>query len=499
MPLAITYSRAYAGLNAPLVTVETHLSNGLPQFCIVGLPEVAVKESKDRVRSALLNSQFNFPARRITINLAPAELPKQGSHYDLAIALGILVASKQLAINHLELYEFAAELALSGVLRSVQGMVPFTIAATQAKRALLIAQGSTTMTTFIKEARVYCAHHLLDVVAHLNHSQQLKHIPYNNQAYQLQQDIISFEDIQGQPHAKRALEIAAAGQHHLLMSGPPGVGKTLLANSIRGLLPPLSVEKALEVLAISSLSPSGFDATTWRHPPFRSPHHTLSNIALVGGGRPPRPGEVSLAHHGILFLDELTEFQRNVLECLRQPLEARKITISRAGYQTDFPACFQLIAAMNPCPCGYTAAQTQACICTPHQIARYQAKISGPLRDRFDLQIFIPKVATTTLINATQKGDSTEEIKQRIQLAQERQLARQHKLNVELSPADIREHCVLKPSVQKLFETSLVEFQMSARNTLKILRLARSIADIAAEQHITSSHLAEALSYKEKP
>ena len=496
MPLAITYSRAYAGMKSPLVTVESHISNGLPGLHIVGLAQTAVKESKERVRSALLNSHLSFPARRITINLAPAELPKLGSHYDLAIAIGILVASGQLQTTELEHYEFAGELALSGTLRHVQGTLPFTIAATRANRTLILAKGSKHDANIIQKATVFTASHLLDVFAHFNQIKPLTSLSYQKPIYKPPEGISLFENIRGNLQAKRAIEIAVSGQHHLLMCGPPGAGKTLLANSIKGLVPPLSTQKAEEVAAIASLTPTGFSSEKWKHPPFRAPHHTLSNIALVGGGRPPSPGEISLAHHGLLFLDELTEFQRQVLECLRQPLEARKIVISRAGHQMEFPAHFQLIAAMNPCPCGQSAQNDNACICTPAQITQYQAKISVPLRDRFDLHLFIPKLSTQTLLEKSTTLEKSCKVKQRIQQTQQRQYHRQNKLNVNLSPVELKKFCIINEKGQNLLAQGCEKFQLSGRSTQKLIRIARTIADMAAEADINQEHIAEAFSYK---
>lgn len=497
MPLAITYTRAYAGMTSPLVTVETHISNGLPGLHIVGLAQTAVKESKERVRSALLNSQFKFPARRITINLAPAELPKSGSHYDLAIAIGILVASGQLQTTLLEQYEFAGELALSGSLRPVHGTLPFTLAATRADRAILLAKGSESCANLIEKATVYTATHVLEVLSHLDKSAPLTPIDPEQPHYHASCEGTLLETIRGHQHAKRALEIAVSGQHHLLMCGPPGAGKTLLANSIKSIVPPLTTAQAEDVAAITSLTSRGFEPQRWQHPPFRAPHHTASNIAMVGGSRPPTPGEISLAHHGVLFLDELTEFQRHVLDCLRQPLEARKITISRAGHQIEFPAHFQLIAAMNPCLCGQSEKNANECICTPAQIAQYQAKLSGPLRDRFDLQLFIPKISTQDLLNSSVTSDTSQTVKARVQQAQARQRHRQAKLNVDLSTAELTKYAPFDQRGQKLLTEGGQTFQLSGRSLQKMIRIARTIADLAGDERINYEHIAEAFSYKQ--
>lgn len=347
MSLAITYSRAPLGVNAELVTVEVHLANGLPGLSIVGLPETAVKESKDRVRGALLNGNFEFPARRIIINLAPADLPKDGSRYDLPIALGLLAASGQVERQALRHYEFAGELALSGELRPISGALPTALAARHGGRALIVPAQNADEAAIVTGTRVYGARHLLDVCAHLNGRQPLdRH--NTTQAEPSDTEAMDLDEVHGQHHAKRALEIAAAGGHNLLLIGPPGTGKSMLASRLPGILPPMSDDEALECAAVYSISHQGFDPGRWRRRPFRTPHHTASGVALVGGGSSPRPGEVSLAHHGVIFLDELPEFDRRVLEVLREPLESGRITISRAARQAEFPARFQLIAAMNP-------------------------------------------------------------------------------------------------------------------------------------------------------
>ena len=497
MPLAVTYSRAYTGFKSPLVTIETHISNGLPRCSIIGLPETAVKESKDRVRSALLNCQFEFPARRITINLAPAELPKQGSHYDLAIAIGILVASGQLSISNLNHFELIGELALSGRLRSEHACLTFILAATQAKRTMIIAKTEQTNVSFIKDAKIIHANHLMEVVGHLNDNKRLELQPYQAPQYQPNACKIKLEHICGQAHAKRSMQIAATGRHHLLMYGPPGAGKTMLANSLKSFLPPLSLSQAEQTAMIASCSHEGFDPKDWQQPPFRAPHHTLSNIALVGGGRPPRPGEISLAHHGVLFLDELSEYRRNVLECLRQPLESRSITVSRAGFQTEFPAHFQLIATMNPCPCGKLGQDDQDCLCTPMQIKQYQAKISGPLQDRLDLKIFLPKVSPSTLFNPPNAETSSATILATVLEGRARQIKRQNKLNGELLATELIKTIALKATAQELLTTATLKFQLSARSTQKVLGVARTIADLAKKDQVELEHLAEALSYRQ--
>ncbi|HIP53637.1 MAG TPA: ATP-binding protein, partial [Chromatiales bacterium] len=403
MSLATLISRARAGVRAPLVNVEVHLSNGLPSLSIVGLPEMAVRESKDRVRGALLNSQFEFPARRITINLAPADLPKEGGRFDLPIALGVLAASGQIPAEALGRYEFIGELALSGELRPVKGVLPVALAARQAGRALLVPDGNAAEAALVEGVEVIPARHLLQVCAHLGGVERIAPaVPPPAAEDEKGPDLA---DVRGQQHAKRALEVAAAGGHNLLMIGPPGTGKSMLAERMAGILPPMTEQEALETAAVLSVSNQGFDASLWRRRPVRSPHHTASGVALVGGGGNPRPGEISLSHSGILFLDELPEFDRKVLEVLREPLESGTITISRAANQAEFPARFQLVAAMNPCPCGYLGDEEGRCRCTPDQIHRYRGRISGPLLDRIDMHVEV-----TRLLPSELRGPPPEEV-----------------------------------------------------------------------------------------
>ncbi|MGP5548071.1 YifB family Mg chelatase-like AAA ATPase [Psychrobacter alimentarius] len=526
MSFAQVYTRSVVGLHAPKVIIEVHLSQGLPALTIVGLPEAAVRESKDRVRSAILNSGFQFPNRRLTINLAPADLPKDGARLDLPIAIGILAASGQLSPDVLSGFEFIGELALNGELRQVTGSLAVaraikaeglalkmsqavedkgeshspTLPTLQATPHLIVPSHNGAEASRVDGITILAAPSLKDVCDHL---QSLSGVIDSDKQLQVVQPSpapqqvgyqVDLADVKGQHHARRALEIAAAGGHSLLFTGPPGSGKTLMASRLLTILPDLSPEDALEVASTYSVADSNYDYGTR---PFRQVHHTISAVALVGGGSRPKPGEITLANKGVLFLDELPEFDRTVLEVLRQPLEAKQITISRANSQMTFPANFQLVAAMNPCPCGYDGDTSGRCRCRPEQIRRYQDKLSGPLLDRIDLHITVPALPIADLQNA-QAGETSEQVRARVATAYEYQLRRQQKVNNELSPSEIDQYIQLGDSEQQLLQLAQQRLNLSARGYHRVLRVARTIADLAASVNITSAHVSEALSYRGK-
>lgn len=493
MSLATVFSRAPLSLQAPLVRVEVHLASGLPALTLVGLPEKAVKESKDRVRAAIINSGFEFPQKHITINLAPADLPKDGSRYDLAIALGILAASGQIPATSLSAYEWHGELALSGELRAVNGILSCSLAANQAQRQIVVAPQNAAEAALVAKQSVASAQSLADIAAILLGQQSWQ--PFETPEIQAPH-YADFAEVIGQQEAKRALLIAAAGGHHVLMSGPPGTGKSMLAERFAGILPPMTETEAMESAAIQSISSQGFNSSSWQQRPYRAPHHSSSAAALVGGGSVPKPGEISLAHHGVLFLDELPEFDRRVLEMLREPLENGHISISRAVMKSDFPARFQLIAAMNPCPCGYYGDPQHLCSDTPEQIARYRQKISGPLLDRIDLHLSVMRLSPQQLRNTHQHQQNSASLQQQASAARAIQIQRQGIPNAQLSAKQLEQHLHAEAAVYTLLDRAAEKMQLSMRSYHRLLKVARSIADLAQSPIVSAAHAAEALQYR---
>lgn len=493
MTFSVVNSRALSGMDAPLVEVETHLANGLPQFNIVGLPDTEVKESRDRVRAAILQSGFAFPAQKITVNLAPADLPKESGRFDLPIAIGILAASGQVNPDDLARYEFAGELALSGSLRPIRGALAMAWQGQQAGRAFVLPEDNAEQVAMMPNIEAYGAGSLNAVAAHLNRLEPLPRAQ-SRQRQPENRNTLDLKDVKGQHTARLALEIAAAGGHSLLMVGPPGTGKSMLAQRLPTILPPLTADEQIEVWVLRSLLPQHAHDFS-RERPMRMVHNSASSAALVGGGSDPRPGEISLATHGVLFLDELPEFDRKVLEMLRDPLESGQIHISRAARQVTYPAKFQLVAAMNPCPCGYLGHPTKPCRCTPDAVKRYRDKISGPLLDRIDLTIEVPVLPAADL-TSSQAGESSAAVRQRVIRARDIQYQRQGKTNAKLLPSELDTLAQIDDEAKQALAQMLEKLSLSARSFHRILRVSRTLADLAGDTVVTRGHVLQAIGFR---
>jgi magnesium chelatase family protein len=496
--IAVVRSRALAGVHAPPVTVEVHLGNGLPNFHLVGLPEAEVREARERVRAALQNAGFDFPARRVTVNLAPADLPKESGRFDLPIALGILAATRQIPAPPLEHHEFAGELALTGELRAVRGTLAMVLSARADRRAFVLTQACAAEAAMVRDVVVHPAASLLAVCAHVTGRAPLPTLAPGAGAPSAAPRVADLADVRGQAQAKRALAIAAAGGHSLLLIGPPGAGKSMLAERLPGLLPPLDEAHALECAAIASLA-GCFAAERWGERPFRAPHHTASSIAIVGGGNPPRPGEISLAHHGVLFLDELPEWDRRVLEVLREPLESGVIHISRAARQSTFPARFQLVAAMNPCPCGWRGHASGRCLCAGDVVRRYRARVSGPLLDRIDMTVAVPPLTAVELATpAPAAPPESGRVRAQVEALHARQHARQGRLNAALDVAQVGA-LDIAAQARRMLADAMGDMALTARGYHRVLKVARTVADLDASAGIEPRHAAEALAYRQWP
>ncbi|MCF7519751.1 YifB family Mg chelatase-like AAA ATPase [Pseudoalteromonas sp. L21] len=491
MSLARIFSRAQIGVQAPEVIVEVHLGNGLPAFHIVGLPETSVKEAKDRVRSALENSQFGFPDQRITVNLAPADLPKEGGRFDLAIAVGILVASGQISCPDIHRYEFYGELALNGEVRGVNAILPSVLGAKEKGRCCFLPADNDSLASLVSGVARKAVYSIQDVWNDLLNQQPLPlNIEYPEQELD-RESLLDLSDVKGQPGAKRVLEIAAAGGHNLLFLGPPGTGKSMLAQRMPTIMPAMSDNEAISTAALYSIIGQSVDLANWRERPFRNPHHTCSAVALVGGSSNPKPGEISLAHNGVLFLDELPEFERKVLDSLREPMETGVVTISRAARQMEFPSQFQLIAALNPSPTGSHTDKRA----TPDQVLRYLSRVSGPFIDRIDLQIELPRL-TSSQLQSTEIEESSEQVRSRVERAYAIQLERQGKVNARLNNKEMNRYCILAAAELQFLAKASEKLALSPRSYHRVIKVARTISDLKAQPNITLSELKEALNYR---